>query len=346
MIRLSHLLDRRGNENGSCPPIRDGSLLAPSRQRRRVQCYIALAIGDSIAVVTGFALAGHFVLAGHLGGAKTSVVAALVDVLPVLLLSLTLALHNGSYGTKTLQEAWSGIARATTALLVALVLVVFARFLIVPRMAISPAALIGGTLFAMFMIVVIRLPMRRFVRWHCGVHVLNELLIDDGGPPLNFDGAIRMSAAAGGLRPDLNDPLALDRFGLAVRNIDRVIISCPISRRAAWAMMLKGANIDGEILVDGVAMLGARGARVVGNHGLLLVSAGPLDLRERMIKRLFDIAFAGSVILVLSPLLAAVALAVKLQDLGPILFIQRRMGRGNRFFNMYKFRSMSHALSA
>jgi lipopolysaccharide/colanic/teichoic acid biosynthesis glycosyltransferase len=111
-----------------------------------------------------------------------------------------------------------------------------------------------------------------------------------------------------------------------------------------WAMILKGANVDGEVLDDEVARLGAQGARVTAKHGLLLVSAGPLGLRERAIKRLFDVMFAGVAILALSPLMIAVAVAIKLQDGGPVFFTQRRMGRGNRFFNMYKFRSMTQSL--
>ncbi|MDE8650943.1 sugar transferase [Novosphingobium sp. H3SJ31-1] len=130
-------------------------------------------------------------------------------------------------------------------------------------------------------------------------------------------------------------------MGLILRNIDRVIVSCPPDRRAAWALMLKGANVDGEVLDDEVARLGAQGARVSGGHGLLLISAGPLGLRDRAIKRLFDLAFAAGAILALSPLLLLVAIAVKLEDGGPVFFIQRRMGRGNRFFDMYKFRSMT-----
>ena len=63
-----------------------------------------------------------------------------------------------------------------------------------------------------------------------------------------------------------------------------------------------------------------------------------------MLASLFDVAFAGGAILALSPLLVVVALAVKVQDGGPVFFTQRRMGRGNRFFNMYKFRSMTQAL--
>ncbi len=47
--------------------------------------------------------------------------------------------------------------------------------------------------------------------------------------------------------------------------------------------------------------------------------------------------------MLLSPLLVLVALAIWLEDHGPVFFIQRRLGRGNRFFVIYKFRSMSVA---
>jgi lipopolysaccharide/colanic/teichoic acid biosynthesis glycosyltransferase len=110
-------------------------------------------------------------------------------------------------------------------------------------------------------------------------------------------------------------------------------------------MTLKGANISGEVLDDQVVLLGAHGARVIGDHGLLQVSSGPLGMRARSAKRLFDLALAGGVIIVLSPLLIAVAIAIKLEDGGPVIFIQRRTGLGNRFFGMYKFRSMAEASS-
>src|SRR3546814_7798498 len=76
-----------------------------------------------------------------------------------------------------------------------------------------------------------------------------------------------------------------------------------------------------------------------------MVSAGPLGLRYRAVKRLFDLAFAGTAVIALSPLLIVAALAVKLEDGGPVFFMQKRMGRGNRFFNIYKFRSMKQSLS-
>lgn len=58
------------------------------------------------------------------------------------------------------------------------------------------------------------------------------------------------------------------------------------------------------------------------------------------LKRAFDVAFSGVVLLLLSPLFALIALLIKLEDGGPILFRQIRVGRHGREFVMFKFRSM------
>ena len=57
-------------------------------------------------------------------------------------------------------------------------------------------------------------------------------------------------------------------------------------------------------------------------------------------KRTFDIVVAGTILVVLSPVLAAVAAAVKLESRGPVLFVQQRIGRGGRPFGILKFRTM------
>ncbi|HKS96614.1 MAG TPA: sugar transferase, partial [Terriglobia bacterium] len=58
-------------------------------------------------------------------------------------------------------------------------------------------------------------------------------------------------------------------------------------------------------------------------------------------RRLLDILVAILGLVVLSPLLALIALAIKLQDGGPVFFSQTRVGRGLRQFRLYKFRSMT-----
>ena len=58
------------------------------------------------------------------------------------------------------------------------------------------------------------------------------------------------------------------------------------------------------------------------------------------IKRIFDFLFSGSMLLCCLPLLAATAMAIKLDSPGPIFFKQTRVGRGGKLFTLFKFRSM------
>ncbi|MBQ0067391.1 MAG: sugar transferase, partial [Phascolarctobacterium sp.] len=57
-------------------------------------------------------------------------------------------------------------------------------------------------------------------------------------------------------------------------------------------------------------------------------------------KRLFDILSSGIVLVILSPLLFLTALAIKLQDGGPVFYTQKRLTQDGKVFNVYKFRSM------
>ena len=57
-------------------------------------------------------------------------------------------------------------------------------------------------------------------------------------------------------------------------------------------------------------------------------------------KRLFDMIVAGAGLIVLAPVSLLIALGIKLEDGGPVFFMQDRVGRGCRVFIAYKFRSM------
>lgn len=61
---------------------------------------------------------------------------------------------------------------------------------------------------------------------------------------------------------------------------------------------------------------------------------------ERNMKRTFDIIASVIMLIILSPLLLAISIAVKLDSKGPIFYLQRRVGRRYKEFNIYKFRSM------
>ena len=59
-----------------------------------------------------------------------------------------------------------------------------------------------------------------------------------------------------------------------------------------------------------------------------------------LLKRIFDICAAGIAMLVLSPVFGVIAVAIKLDSKGPVIFSQRRRTKNGKIFQMYKFRSM------
>jgi len=57
-------------------------------------------------------------------------------------------------------------------------------------------------------------------------------------------------------------------------------------------------------------------------------------------KRIFDLLAALGLMMILAPLFLLVVLAVRLTSVGPVLFRTQRVGKGNKLFTMYKFRTM------
>jgi lipopolysaccharide/colanic/teichoic acid biosynthesis glycosyltransferase len=68
--------------------------------------------------------------------------------------------------------------------------------------------------------------------------------------------------------------------------------------------------------------------------------SGSLSVRVPWWKRSFDVAVSGTALLLLSPVLAAVALAIRFDSPGPVIYRSKRVGAGYRIFDLYKFRSM------
>jgi len=77
-------------------------------------------------------------------------------------------------------------------------------------------------------------------------------------------------------------------------------------------------------------------------HGLPLISlrAPAITARQRVFKRMLDLAGAAAILLFLLPLMLTIAVLIKLDSPGPVFFRQQRVGENGRVFKMYKFRSM------
>jgi len=83
-------------------------------------------------------------------------------------------------------------------------------------------------------------------------------------------------------------------------------------------------------------------ARTQQLHGIPLIDIMPghMPLWEQVVKRIFDVFVAVTVLTLASPLLLIIAIAIKLDTKGPVLFIQERVGRNGKPFKVIKFRTM------
>ena len=80
--------------------------------------------------------------------------------------------------------------------------------------------------------------------------------------------------------------------------------------------------------------------RPVEGLPLIHVEIPQFEGGKHVLKRAFDFFVSGLALLLLSPLFLAIAVAVKLEDNGRVIFAQERVGRNGERFTMYKFRSM------
>ena len=166
------------------------------------------------------------------------------------------------------------------------------------------------------------------------------ILLLDGLPATGDQGVDVLNVGQAGLWPDLDRPEMIDSLSRIISPYDRVVIACRFDHRSAWATFLKGHDVGGEILLDRDLLHGAVAIGQYCNQDTIVISRGPLNLVHRLQKRVLDLIVASIVVFFLAPLLVVVALAIKYDSPGPIMFRQIRVGQGNRQFRIYKFRSM------
>lgn len=310
--------------------------LAPSLERRRLRAYVALLVVDALVFHFAFGLAS-LLYEGVVFGPRAMLAAQLM-----LPLYFTIALYNSAYGATALTHWGYAAQRAVTALVISAVLFNFIAFYAKSNAQFSRVTLTLGLILCALCLVAIRRLVPLLIERFWQGRVRNEMVIEDGGPGFALERSVSISAKLHNLDPTSCDPFMLDRLGKLLRNQDKVVVSCPKERREDWAFLLKSTGVYGEIVSEPAHALGATGVHRYDAQGrtTLVVASGPLGLRSRIIKRAFDICVALAGLIALSPLLVTIAILIKLEDGGPVLFIQRRLGRGNQFFDMFKFRSM------
>jgi len=133
---------------------------------------------------------------------------------------------------------------------------------------------------------------------------------------------------------------------LRTRRIDTVIVALPLSAdRRVGDILRKLRNAPVEVAMCG-DLVGLRLGTIrpcqVGGVGLVSAVPRPLGGWSGVMKAVEDRVLAALILLLISPLMAAVALAIRLDSPGPVFFRQKRYGYNNRLIGVFKFRTMHH----
>ena len=135
----------------------------------------------------------------------------------------------------------------------------------------------------------------------------------------------------------------LSRLDDAIRehNVDSAILAFERADRAEFFGTLHTCHEHGIDVKTHVDHADSLLVDAVGDDGPIVdVDVDPWDVQDRLVKRLFDLVFAGAALLVLAPVILVIAAAIRIEGHGPVFFSQRRTYRFGDTFTVYKFRTL------
>lgn len=309
-------------------------LFPRSKAFLRFRLYATLFAADLLCIILAFLAAGA-IRFGTVSNEQT--LRTLAIVIPTF---IAVAFNNRAYSLKALRRpSWSA-GRGVTALFYGITVAIVLLFSLKASTDFSRAVFAAGTIIAIAAMFAGRIAVGNIIGPSYDWTFANYLLIVDSVPIDPWRRQKTIYAERAGLDLHNNDPLLFHRLSHLLKNCDRVVVACPPERRAHWSDVLKSTAVDVEILMPELTQVGA--TRLSSHQGqtTLLVSSGPLSLRDRALKRGVDLLIGGFALLALAPLMVGLAIAIRCESRGPILFRQERIGQNNRVFTLLKFRSM------
>lgn len=342
------------------PELEGSSLVNVRRSRRDQLTRRLLALGDAAAIVFAIAVA---TLSADQRFDPWELIGWTVLTLPAWILLLKLYKLYDRYTKRISHTVVDDLPWLAHSLLVgSLAFWAFTKLLPIPQLTFLEGATFG--IAALISILVARSIMSRLAR---GILGSETVLLAGSGPQMHtLLGKINQHPEYGltpiamldGLnqspRPE-DDPAAPGvraygggiKFDVLAREVkpERVIID----RNEFVAEQVIGMidtcrrlSIKVSIMPDAVEALGPS-VEVDAVQGVTLLGVNPpmLGFTSRAIKRAFDLAISSVLLLVFALPMLVMALAIKLDSRGPVLFAQARVGRGGKHFRLFKFRTMS-----
>ncbi len=330
--------------------------------RSNVQTILALVFTDMIALVITYHLAIRFRISMNAFFGQAFDIETSYLLLPPFFLILTIALMSflliGLYDHTKTHNNLELIGRIVSGAMLAITLLIAVSFFFSRNL--YSRSLMGFLLATAILVVGVARLLTKWALAHArsrGLAVSKVAIIGNGsgaarlaerldfpGSQLKVEGTIRTSGhvVAGSEERRVLGPLEHLENVINEHQLRQIVLSDEDFSDVDIATIASVCE-KMDVRLDKTAGLFAatpKQVSVINGIPLLnLVSLGE-SRWDHVIKRSMDIALSVFLILLLSPLLLIIPLAIRLDSKGPVMFLQRRRGRGGRYFTMLKFRSM------
>lgn len=329
----------------------------------KLENYItACAVAESVAVIVAAAVAKFLYIDLFLGQSQ----GIALYLLPAPLLALTLYLllkQSGLYEPRAMLGPVVGYGRLWGALAISALIVLGILYIFKAAEVYSRGWFLTWFALSAAGLVMVRVKARRRVRDMVSAGRLHKRIAIFGTQ--EFIAAIKAETEAADpssivagqylakpapVTPDdlpIHGGLAELRAAIEEGEFDSIIIAMPTKETARiQAAVTALGSYSTELLLctelEPYPVV-VEGSRTFGSVRANVVNLVPLSESHGLLKTALDYAVAAASLIVLAPLLALIALAIKIDSPGPVFFRQRRYGRNNRVFRIFKFRTMAVA---
>lgn len=278
-------------------------------------------------------------------------------VVTTIAIGNTFKLYDLNLFRSEIDEFGSVFGALTISMLFFEFMTIFYRDMIFKRMTILYSWFFAILFISTYRILFIKI-IRRLLRK--GIGVSNVLLIGTGDEAKSLAKKIQRNRESGlnviGFVKLEEEPLPKDKSinvlgtlrdleNLIIKfNIDSVICTIPEIPNSLILEIIEKCELNKAQFKFVPKVLDIIESRVSTDEivGVPLITVKEIKLYgiNAFLKRLSDIVYSIIFIILLSPIMLLIAILIKIDSPGPVIFVQRRVGMGGKEFNMYKFRSM------
>lgn len=266
-----------------------------------------------------------------------------IFIVPIFILIYAL---EGLYDIRATRKFWREAFKVFTATSLGIVIIIIAIFLKREWFS-SRFIILAGWMLAFFYVISARFFLQKVQKWllkNKGIGVHRVLLIGNNGRMNEIKNTIKKN-------PELGYKVIGETSSGSVtgikeikiqKGIDEIIVCDPSITDLEQEKIVDFCSINNIVFqyVPTTLQTSRLDLRMFNGQPIIEVKNTPLDGWGRIGKRIFDIIFSLIAIILLSPILIIVALAIKLESKGPIIYKNERIGSDGKKFFAYKFRYM------